>query len=106
MFDSVLASSTSPATMRIGQEPSGRWVRAHQSYAAAAASSWPPTTSAIAPSTWFHASVCSPGDQGIAPSGSCIPAMLAADAAIWSVVRTVVTKRRPVCGGTAPCSCR
>ncbi len=31
MFVSVLASSTSPTTIRMGQEPSGRWLRAHHS---------------------------------------------------------------------------
>ena len=31
MLVSPLASSTSPATAFIGQEPSGRWVRRHHS---------------------------------------------------------------------------
>jgi hypothetical protein len=39
MFVSVLASSTVPPTNFMGKEPSGRWVRATQSNAAAAASS-------------------------------------------------------------------
>ena len=38
MLVSPLASSTSPATIFIGQEPSWRWVRRHHSNAFSAAS--------------------------------------------------------------------
>ena len=78
---------TSPTTISIGQDPSARWVRAHQSYARSAASTCPPTSIAIAPSTWFQTSVFSPGVQGTAPLGSCIAAIERAVSATCSAVR-------------------
>ena len=81
MLVSPLASSTTPPTVFIGQEPSWRWVRSHQAYAASAASTCPATSIAIAASTWFQTSTCSPTFQGTAPSGSCTSAM---EAAVWA----------------------
>ena len=84
MLVSPLASSTSPPTIFIGQEPSWRWLRSHQAYAASAASTCPATSSAIAASTWFQTSTCSPVVHGTAPSGSCIEAI---DAAVCGDLR-------------------
>jgi hypothetical protein len=56
-------------------------LRSHQEYAASAASTCPPTSIAIAASTWFQTSTCSPVVHGTAPSGSCTAAM---DAAVWA----------------------
>ncbi len=116
MLVSPLASSTSPATVFIAQEPSWRWLRSHQEYAASAASTSPATSSAIAASTWFQTSTCSPVVHGTAPSGSCIDAI---EAAVWATCaldstpvtdgigwERVTERTSPACAGRAPCSCR
>ena len=59
-----------------------------QSSARSAATTSPPTSSAMAPSTWFQMSVCSPGVHGIAPLGSCIAAIDRAVSATWAAVST------------------
>ena len=92
MLVSPLASSTSPATVFIGQEPSCRWVRGapvvrrlgglhlHRRPAAPSRAS-----------TWFHTSMCSPTVHGTAPSASCIEAMDAAVCATCALVSTPAT---------------
>src|SRR3954453_633542 len=91
MFTSPRWSSTTPPTIFIGPEPSARCrVRTH-AYARSAASTWPPTSSAMAASTWFQTSVCSPVVHGIAPEGSCIAAMDAAVSATCAAVSTPST---------------
>ena len=82
MLVSPLASSTSPATYFIGHEPSARWPASTHAKARSAAACSPATVSAIADSRWFQTSVCSPVVQGMAPSGSCMATIDAAEAAI------------------------
>ena len=72
---SLLASSMTPARSWIGQEPSARCWRRHQSKARRAGSIRPAAVSAIAHSTWSHGSVCPPCDHGISPDGSCSAAI-------------------------------
>ena len=79
MFVSPLASSTTPATVFSGQEPSRRWVRRTQAQARSTASCRPATSSAIAASTWFQTSVWPPTVQGIAPSRSWTASIAAPD---------------------------
>ena len=86
MLVSPLWSSISPPTIFIGHEPSSRWVSRHHWNARSDASTWPPTSSAIADSMWFQTSVCSPTVHGTAPSGSC---MAAIDAAVCSTCADV-----------------
>src|SRR6476469_1962657 len=99
MLVSPEGSSTAPSTIFIGHEPSARWVAQAHAYARSAASGCPPTSSAIADSRWFHTSVCSPGVQGTAPSGSCIAAIDAAVRATSTWLRT------PSTDGTQGTSC-
>src|SRR3954468_17216720 len=86
MLTSPRSSSALPATIFIGQEPSARCMVGTQSRACSAASTWPPTSIAMAASTWFQMSTCSPTVQGTAPHGSCIAAIAAAvSAPCWAV---------------------
>ena len=78
MLTSPRSSSAAPLTIFIGHEPSARWMVGTQAYACSAASTWPPTSIAIAASTWFQMSTCSPTVHGTAPHGSCMAAMDAA----------------------------
>ena len=87
MLDSPEWSSTSPATIFIGHEPSARWVSRTHANARSAASRRPPTSSPIADSRWFQTSVCSPRDHGIAPDGSCTASIVAAVCSTWARVR-------------------
>src|SRR5690606_26519732 len=98
MLVSAPSSAIAPSTNLIGQVPSGRWVVRHHSYARSAASTSPATSSAIAASTWFQTSTLSPTVQGIAPSASCIPTIVAAVRATSSAVRT--PSRKGICGLT------
>src|SRR6478609_2709148 len=87
MLTSPRWSSTSPPTIFIGHEPSARCSVGTHAYARSAAATCPPASSAIAASTWFQMSVCSPIVQGTAPDGSCIAAIEAAVSATCSAVR-------------------
>src|SRR5687767_2201761 len=84
MLVSPLASSTASPMIFIGQEPSSRWFAAHHSYAASAAATSPPTSSAIAPSTWFQTSMCSPTAHGTPPSSCWTAAIAAAVSTTWA----------------------
>ena len=81
------------------------------------ASTWPPTSSAIADSTWFQTSVCSPTVHGTAPSGSCMAAIDAGGLldlrrrqhAVHAGTRAgcqAASAPARACGSRAPCSCR
>src|SRR5665811_215906 len=74
--------------MRMGQEPSGRWVPRSQPYATSAWVWRPAAVSAIADSTWSHTSVCPPANHGMAPQGSWTAAIADAVLATWSLVST------------------
>src|SRR4051795_9447443 len=91
MLTSPRSSSTRPPTTFIGKEPSARCIVGTHAYAASAASTCPPTSIAIAASTWFQTSTCSPTVQGTAPDGSCIAAIEAAVSATCAAVSTPST---------------
>src|SRR5665811_1078071 len=74
--------------MRMGQEPSGRWVPRSQPYATSAWVWRPAAVNAIADSTWSHTSVCPPANHGMAPQGSWTAAIADAVRATWSLVST------------------
>ena len=78
MLVSPLASSTASPMIFIGQEPSARWLRqAPVVRRLGGLRPRPPTSSAIAASTWFQTSMCSPTAHGMPPS-ACWTAAIAA----------------------------
>ena len=91
MLTSPRSSSGWPLTIFIGNEPSARWIVGIHAYARSAAVTWPPTSIAIAPSTWFQMSTCSPTVHGMAPHGSCIAAIDAAVSAMSTALSTPST---------------